>query len=254
MSKSVALDHESDLEKFSILLNRARGTRTQSKYAEDCKVSLSYISKLINQKMSMPPIPSTIRKFASHAENDVTYEDLMDAAGYDSEKHTERNTQPKQIRKKITQELLYGVAAISNPLIFSDLAMMNLPPKRRNGFDIGKKIENSKDLNTWYFKFISGFDSNSNILQSVYNLYGMLAAASFEEKTKISIFTNSEDAYELIREIPPVKLPIYMSVILTSKKQIKVIREEYLETMLPLTDELKTKFNLNELQNKEIEE
>ncbi|CEP67106.1 Uncharacterized [Moorella glycerini] len=69
-------------EKFAQLLNKARGDRSINQYALQSGVTSAHISRLSRALLNSPPTPQTIKKLADHAYNNVTYEDLMAAAGY----------------------------------------------------------------------------------------------------------------------------------------------------------------------------
>jgi len=71
-----------DKRRFANLLKEAIGDRTTPKYADLTGVNRTYISKLLNEKLSSPPSPKIIKRLASDAYNNLLYEDLMDAAGY----------------------------------------------------------------------------------------------------------------------------------------------------------------------------
>lgn len=66
---------------FSELLQKAIGNRSLNEYARQADVSNSYISNLINCKKENPPEGKTIKKLADAAHNDVTYFELLEAAG-----------------------------------------------------------------------------------------------------------------------------------------------------------------------------
>ncbi|SFH22199.1 hypothetical protein SAMN05660649_04319 [Desulfotomaculum arcticum] len=71
-----------DKQKFAQLLNRARGDRSINQYALHTGVTSAHISRLSRAILDSPPSPQTIKKLADNAYNDVTYKDLMAAAGY----------------------------------------------------------------------------------------------------------------------------------------------------------------------------
>lgn len=71
-----------DKHKFSELLFKAKGERSINHYALHCGVSAAHISRLLRELIDTPPNPETIRKFADKAHNSVSYEQLMEAAGY----------------------------------------------------------------------------------------------------------------------------------------------------------------------------
>jgi transcriptional regulator with XRE-family HTH domain len=67
---------------FKIILEKALGNRTKMQYSDESGVNRTYISKYLNEKLDNPPNPDIIKKLAEVAQNNVTYEDLMIAAGY----------------------------------------------------------------------------------------------------------------------------------------------------------------------------
>lgn len=67
---------------FSEILNKAKGTRSINQYALHTGVSSAHISRLLRQLLDTPPNPDIISKLVSKAQNNVTYEDLMQAAGH----------------------------------------------------------------------------------------------------------------------------------------------------------------------------
>lgn len=75
-----------DKELFAKLLELAKGEdRSINKYAADCGISSAHISRLIRGLIDTPPGPTTIKKFADYSKNNVTYEQLMKAAGFTEE-------------------------------------------------------------------------------------------------------------------------------------------------------------------------
>jgi len=71
-----------DKDKFADLLKKAIGDRTATVYADLVDVNRTYISKLLNKKLPNPPGPEIIKKLASKAYHNITYEDFMVAAGW----------------------------------------------------------------------------------------------------------------------------------------------------------------------------
>lgn len=67
---------------FKELLEKAIGNRTMTEYSNESGVNRTYISKYINEKLDNPPTPDIIKRLANTAQNGVTYEDFMKAAGH----------------------------------------------------------------------------------------------------------------------------------------------------------------------------
>lgn len=71
-----------DKSRFAHLLKMAQGSRSINKYASDSGVTAAHISRLLREKIDTPPNPDTIKKLAEAAGNNVTYDELMVAAGH----------------------------------------------------------------------------------------------------------------------------------------------------------------------------
>lgn len=71
-----------DKNRFAHLLKKAKGNRSINRYASDSGVTSAHISRLLREKIETPPNPDTIKKLSNAAQNNVSYEDLMIAAGH----------------------------------------------------------------------------------------------------------------------------------------------------------------------------
>jgi len=105
---------------LSKLVKKAQGIRSLNNFARQCNISASTLSRIINNKNTQPPSPSTLQKIASAAHNDVTYNELMTACGYSNNSENDlkydsnnilTDEDEKDIEKKIEQlkeDLLNG--------------------------------------------------------------------------------------------------------------------------------------------------
>lgn len=69
-------------EKLIVLIKQAQGDRSLNQFALNCNVNAGHLSRVLNGKFVNPPKPEFLKKIAQHAHNNVSYESLMDAAGY----------------------------------------------------------------------------------------------------------------------------------------------------------------------------
>src|SRR5690606_10110762 len=76
------IEDQFNKEEFAILLDRSKGGRSINQFANETGVSAAHISRFLRKMIASPPIPETISKFAAKAQNNVTYQDLMVAAGH----------------------------------------------------------------------------------------------------------------------------------------------------------------------------
>ena len=76
------MDKVESYEKLITLIAQARGDRALNQFALNCNVNADDLSRISNGKFIKPPAPDFLRKISEHAQNNVTYESLMEAAGY----------------------------------------------------------------------------------------------------------------------------------------------------------------------------
>lgn len=87
------------------LLKLAQGTRTLNAFARQSDVSAGNLSRVMNGQQ---PTPELLKKLANKAHNGVTYESLMEAAGYISsinEKHIYSAPLTNEDEKDIEKEI-----------------------------------------------------------------------------------------------------------------------------------------------------
>lgn len=117
-----------DKEKLANLLKKAKGDRSINQYSLHSGVSAAHISRLMRGLLTAPPNPSTIASLADKAYNDITYNDLMQAAGHitESEGGLEHDSDfPVVAGKEITlseEELKLFNELKKHPVLFHDLA------------------------------------------------------------------------------------------------------------------------------------
>lgn len=238
MSKAVNIDHEFNIEKYSKLLSQAQGGRTQTKFAKDCGLSVAYICKHLNKRINKPPIPSTLKKIAAVAANGITYEDLLDAAGYDVDKYGNTDINTLSDSSSTIQELDFNklaTATITTALSNSNLKwFVNGNPVNNNTYyDMDIELQDCQ-ITHWFFKFItipSGSLSTKKeaFMECIYSHFGQLALYA-DIHIKYSFVTESSKVYEFIKSHTPTALVTYISVILIDKLTLSVIKEEYIKT------------------------
>jgi transcriptional regulator with XRE-family HTH domain len=73
------------------LIEKAQGNRSQNEFAMHCGLSSGTLTRY--KQKERQPQPSALQKIAKHAYNNVSYDDLMIAAGYLQEKNDLSPTQ-----------------------------------------------------------------------------------------------------------------------------------------------------------------
>lgn len=120
-----------DAELLSSLIKQAQGDISLNNFARKCKISSSTLSRIINNKNSCPPAPSTLQKIATVAHNGVTYGDLMAAAGYinDSETSVEIAGVPNNVlSQKDEKDIAKRIDALKEDLLNGDGLMLSGNP------------------------------------------------------------------------------------------------------------------------------
>lgn len=241
MSKAVKLDHEFNIEKYSELLAKAQGGRSQTDFANDCGLSVAYICKHLNKKIDKAPIPSTLKKIAACAAGGVTYADLLEAAGYDSTKFP-LDTVPDTPIQVISEFEKLTMATITAALSKSTFKWSSISFKEGTNYDFGITISDGR-LSQWYFEFIhnSAISSPERSLQNrLMMYYGKIVTANHEPRTKFSFVTDSETTFNNLKGFPPYMLSMYVSVILIDTTSMNILKEEYLDSSLNLHPDMNT--------------
>lgn len=239
MSKAVNADHEFNIERYADLLAKAQGGRTQTEFAKDCGLSTAYICKHLNRRIDKAPIPSTLKKIAAAAANGVSYEDLLDAAGYDASKYsTIGDSNPTTDRNNRAWGLEFEKLATAT--ITSALSKSNLKWSIKGAsdnaarYDLDVEVIDEK-ITHWFFNFTTvsreewGIDKSS-FLNRMFQYYGKLVLMPAGINIKYSFVTDSQMVYDMLKENTPSALAMYISLILINTSTLSVIKEEYIKT------------------------
>lgn len=244
MSRAVKPDFEFDKKKFTELLIKAQGGLNLTDYASECGVSLAYMCKYLKGKFDKAPTPSTIRKISRFTEtNGVTEEELLEAAGYSVAKYSDMNN-ARNIALRFEK---LGIATITSALSECDFKWNVKQSTDSQLIDLAIEIDDD-EIDNWMFDFRTRIDDMgpaASSRKSIYMCYARLVCMQHTPKSKISFVTNSEVLYSEIKRINPHMLPMYVSVILINTDEMKVVKEEYLETYISLSDDIKYKFTFN---------
>ena len=132
-------------EEYGRLLKLALGRRNQKQFCEDAGLSRSYINKYINAMMDKPPTIGTIEKIADATE-DVSFEELLVAAGYDPEKHERKATMKSKVDDAGQYLLMPVLASIMNSAYEWSFTYEGYQDKE----PVRIEIENAP-IKKWYF-------------------------------------------------------------------------------------------------------
>lgn len=197
-------------EEYGRLLKLAQGRRNQKQFCEDAGLSRSYINKYINAMMDKPPTIGTIEKIADATE-DVSFEELLVAAGYDPEKH-ERKEPLEGRESNVSQSLIMPVLL---NIMNSDYEWSISSQGYREGEPVQVVIEN-EPVRDWYFIPVTKKDvAREDILAA------LMSDQQFTNTSKVSFVTQNEIIYDRIRTMQFPLLSLYVSAIRVNGKNIE---------------------------------
>lgn len=214
-------------EKFAALLEKAKGDRSINKYAEETSVSAAHISRFLRAMIDSPPTPETISKFADKAYNEVSYRDMMSAAGHivvqenEVEKYSAFNRREEIM--KMEQDILNIVISY---LMGQEFKWNMEKPEGRIRFpDLMVNLED-ETYKKWFFEFKAFRNSTPLIpITLIHNFYGKLLAFELEPTDKFTLVINDEKLFQHIKNKPPINLRANLFLMLVDLENKKVIDE-----------------------------
>ncbi|SCY26618.1 hypothetical protein [Alkaliphilus peptidifermentans] len=240
-----------DKEKFAELLDKAKGGRSINKYAEECDISAAHISRFLRLMIETPPTPETISKLSSKAYNDVSYRDLMAAAGHieighsaelgdleDENDSTIEDYQQKMgrvsrisPREKISQfeeiEKKYFQIILSHLYEVDYKWAIQKPEGRFYRPDMIIDID-YEGYQRWILDFKATFNDRPFMGSFIQHVYGQFAMREIESTDKVTIAVNTDKYYEQFFKRPPKSLRANLYVMLIDLDKGKILKEEQL--------------------------
>jgi len=226
-------------EEFAVLLDRAKGDRSINNFANETGVSAAHISRFLRQMIASPPTPETISKFAAKAQNEVTYQDFMVAAGHlarndgngndESREVSVERESPTNIRMRITEMEKKFIQVIladlyERPFIWS----VEKHEGRFTHPDMVLNIDH-EGYSRWYLEFVPVLPERRHIsFMNTINLYGRIAMYELSETDKFTIVVNNEELFNRIIKRPPLSLRANLYVMLLDLEWGKILEEEIL--------------------------
>ncbi len=226
MKRSVEPDYKFDKDKFGEALMAAVGTRTIVQFSKDTGISYAYLSKYKNLREEKTPTPQTIKKMAL-ASQGPSYKELLEAAGYDSDKYEDDD--------------------ISATMVNSEWSPMNtlLPTLCRTSFKwqfvsdgtagapLCAKIEGAP-FESWYFIPVT---KDNVTKEDILGILGSKEAEVISSDSKVTFLTASEDVFNQVKDIELNLISLRISVALVNKIDGLIGEECYLQTSVEVTKE-----------------
>ena len=239
MRRSVDPDFDFDKEKYAEVLRRAIGDRSIATFSKDVGISTGYVSRYLNLKCEVTPTIATIKKIAN-ATKTVNYAELLEAAGYDSEKYLEYEEDDKE---------LFGEGSSSGFMsyftsVFSAVTRADFNWKFSSVVNEGKEpfslqIEGAP-FGIWYFVPVNRADITKEDIMTALSGTELAIAPG----NKVSFMTSSKQIFDKLREMEFGILSLYISLLFVDSKNGTIKDEVYLRTATDITQEDKEKYSI----------
>lgn len=218
-----------DRETFSELLKKAIGSRMQKDFASTIGISPAHLSRILNHRFNTPPSIETLKKIATHAENGVSYQDLLTACGYISDGESVGEitlpTESTPANKFVKATILTALESHN----FS-WELTNEPDDNLH-YDLTIRI-NKEDRLKWYFKFLTQ-KSEEQMKKQFSSNYLSLLFQTFKDTDKLSLVTCSRKEFELYTTNLPANLNMNLSIILINESELDIQEERLLARAIP---------------------
>ena len=244
-------------ELFAQLLEKAKGDRSINRFAEDTGVSAAHISRFLRNLIDAAPSPETISKLSSKAYNDISYRDLMAAAGHialiknngsfgfegleDDEENTNvRNpylpTRNASIDSYSPNERRMELISLEKKIFHLILSYlyesafqwtMQKPDSKMRFPDLVVDIED-EEYSRWLIEIKAFSETSRGFGPPPHYIYGRIATTELFPTDKFTIVLNNEDAYNMFFRRPPLSLRTNLYIMLVDIERGIVLKEEKL--------------------------
>lgn len=239
MRRSVDPDFDFEKEKYAEVLRRAIGDRSISMFSKDVGISAGYVSRYLNLKCDVTPTIATIKKIAN-ATKMVSYAELLEAAGYDSEKYLELEADDRE---------LFGEDMPSGSMsyfasVFSAVTRADFNWKFSSVANNGKEpfsvqIEGAP-FDVWYFIPVNKADIKKEDIVTALSGTELAIAPG----NKVSFMTASKSIFDALKEMEFGLLSLHISILFMGSQNGSIKSEEYLKTATEISQEDKEKYSI----------
>lgn len=224
MRRNVDPDYEFDKDRFAEVLKAAIGDRSYSAFGKEADISFGYISKYINKKSDVSPTVQTLKKMAKVAK--VTYAELLEAAGYDSNKYEEDDISAIMVNNEWSpmNTLLPTLCRTSFKWQFVSDGIAGAP--------LCAKVEGAP-FESWYFIPVT---KDNVTKEDILGILGSKETEVISPESKVTFLTANEDVYNQMMDIELNLILLRISVALVNKADGLICEEGYLKTSVKLSD------------------
>ncbi len=225
MKRSVEPDFKFDKDKFGEALMAAVGTRTIVQFSKDTGISYAYLSKYKNLREEKTPTPQTIKKMAL-ASQGPSYKELLEAAGYDSDKYEDDDISATMVNSEWTpmNTLLPTLCRTSFKWQFVSDGTAGAP--------LCAKVEGAP-FESWYFIPVT---KDSVTKEDILGILGSKEAEVISPESKVTFLTANKEVYNQMKDIELSLISLRVSVSLVNSIDGLICEEQYLKTAVSLLE------------------
>ena len=225
MKRSVEPDFKFDKDKFGEALMAAVGTRTIVQFSKDTGISYAYLSKYKNLREEKTPTPQTIKKMAL-ASQGPSYKELLEAAGYDSDKYEDDDISATMVNSEWTpmNTLLPTLCRTSFKWQFVSDGTVGAP--------LCAKVEGAP-FESWYFIPVT---KDSVTKEDILGILGSKEAEVISPESKVTFLTANKEVYNQMKDIELSLISLRVSVSLVNSIDGLICEEQYLKTVVSLLE------------------
>jgi len=217
-----------DQTTFSKLLMEAIGSRRKKDFASLIGISAEHLSRISNKKYSTPPSIDTLKKIATYAENNVTYQELLEACGYISEKDALSDfTLP--IESVTSNRFVKATLLTALESLGTTWEVINASDA--TPYDLIIRINGEETLQ-WYFRFLSQ-KTDDQMKKQLSNNYLEVLFNKMKSSDKLSFVTCSRKEFDIYLDRLPENLNANISILLINESQLEIQEEHWLARALP---------------------
>ena len=227
MRRKELTDYPFNKEMFREVIIKARGDRSQATFCEECGLSYAYMNRYANAKNEDAPTISTLKKIAL-ATRAVSYEELLNAAGYNAEKY--KDYRPVGVARKDFFHPVFLGMANSN----YDWRIESKGYKDNEPFEI---IIERNEVNKWFFVPVTKADITKDEIQSI-----IMNQPKFTPGSKVSFVTDDAGIFETLKAIELPLISLYISVVRVLGQEI--IDEVSIKTSISTNITIKNEDNI----------
>ena len=220
-----------DQERFINILQIILQKKTQKELSEQTGLNNATISRMLNGARSGRPYKSTIDKIAKAIDDPELIQEL-----YVADNGFSLDLSTVQVHEKFFSTLMRGLSMMTS-LHKVEWTIKSGTPR---SYDYLIELKEG-NIDYWYIRYVDRITSDEERKKALTAIYGEFAKLKLDGKIKVSCATPSYEDYDYFVTIPPYQLNTNASIIHFDSELERFADETFLETALPLKENIPVK-------------